>query len=94
MDCNDCKHLNITESEQHKRGCHIPHICTLYNTQVYHYSSKFNTYYYDPRLFPCDECKKHIEDVLENISRITDAPYKDVEYRFNKLWEKLNNGQR
>lgn len=88
MDCNSCGYLNITESEQRKKGCHIPHICTLYNTRVYHYSSKFNTYYHDPRLFPCDECKKHIEDTLESVSRITDTSYCGVVNRFNKFWDK------
>lgn len=92
MDCNDCGYLNITESEQRKKGCHTPHICTLYNTQVYHYSSKFNTYYHNPRLFPCDECKRHIEDTLEDVSRITNTSYEDVEDGFNKLLEKLKNG--
>ena len=39
MDCNGCKYLNITEAEQRKleKGNHIPHVCTLYDKQVFHY---------------------------------------------------------
>lgn len=95
MDCNGCKYLNITESEQRKleKGNNIPHICTLYNKQVFHYGNREMGY--DPYIIhPCKECEEHIEYTLESVSRITDIPYKDVENRFNKLLEELRNGQR
>lgn len=93
MDCNICKHLNITESEQRKleKGNHIPHICTLYNKQVFHLGNREMGY--DPYIIhPCKECREHTKDVLESVSRITDAPYEDVENGINKLLEKLKNG--
>jgi hypothetical protein len=93
MDCNGCKHLNITESEQRKleKGNHIPHVCTLYDKQVFHYGNRMMGY--DPYIItPCKECEEHIENTLENVARITNTPYEDVEKGFNKLLEKLKNG--
>ena len=50
---------------------------------------------YDPYVIqPCKECEKYTEDVLWNVSKITNVPYEDVENRFNKLLEELKNGQR
>ena len=55
MDCNNCKHLNITEFEQKQRGNHIPHICTKYNKRVLHRATnKIHNEY----IYPCDECLK------------------------------------
>jgi hypothetical protein len=48
---------------------------------------------YDPYIItPCKECEEHIENTLENVARITNTPYEDVENGFNKLLEKLKNG--
>lgn len=93
MDCNGCKYLNITESEQRKleKGNHIPHICTLYDKQVFHCGNREMGY--DPyAIQPCKECEEHTDDVLWKVSRITNVPYEDVENGFNKLLEKLKNG--
>ena len=93
MDCNGCKYLNITEAEQRKleKGNHIPHVCTLYDKQVFHYGNREMGY--DPYVIhPCKECRDHTEDTLESVSRITDIPYEDVESGFNKLLVRLKNG--
>lgn len=93
MDCNGCKYLNITESEQRKleKGNHISHVCTLYDKQVFHCGNRMMGY--DPyAIQPCKECEEHTDDVLWKVSRITDASYSDVEDRFNEVWEKLKNG--
>jgi hypothetical protein len=55
MDCNDCKYLNITESEQRHIGNHIPHFCTKYNKRVIHRASSRRHSGY---LYPCEECEK------------------------------------
>ena len=94
MDCNGCKYLNITESEQRKleKGNHIPHVCTLYDKQVFHFGNRMMMGY-DPYVIqPCKECGEYTDDILWKISRITDVPYEDVENGFNKLLEKLKNG--
>lgn len=95
MDCNVCKYLNMTESEQRKleKGNHIPHICTLYNKQVFHFGNREMGY--DPYIItPCKECEEHDADILWEISKIMNTPYKDIEDGFNELLEKLKNGQR
>lgn len=52
MDCNKCKHLNMTEKEQvDKRK---DHICLIYNKRVFHNS---NTVKHDERLYPCWKCR-------------------------------------
>lgn len=59
MDCNNCKYLNVTETEQifiKQRGnTHVPHICTKYNKRVLHMAANRNHSGY---LYPCDECIK------------------------------------
>lgn len=55
MDCNNCKHLSITEAEQQRDGTHPPHICTKYNQRVLHYTiNKIHNEY----IYPCDKCLK------------------------------------
>ena len=59
MDCNNCKHLNITEAEQNfikQRGnTLVPHICTKYNQRVLHRAiNKIHNEY----IYPCDKCLK------------------------------------
>ena len=95
MDCNGCRYLNITESEQRKleKGNHIPHVCTLYDKQVFHYGNREMGY--DPYVIqPCEECEEYTEDVLWKTSKIMDVPYESVKDGFNRLLEKLKNGQR
>ncbi len=55
-DCNGCKHLNLTESEQRRNKAQNfkNHYCTLYNKRVYHKES--NNQHHNSRLFPCEEC--------------------------------------
>lgn len=55
MDCNNCKHLNITEVEQQREGTCSPHICTKYNKRVLHMTANRNHSGY---IYPCDECIK------------------------------------
>ena len=53
-DCNACKWLDITESEQqalHLKS--IGHICEFYNTRVFHQSSYSE---HRSHLYPCDKC--------------------------------------
>ena len=59
MDCNNCKHLNITEAEQNiikqRDGTYPPHICTKYNQRVLHRATnKIHNEY----IYPCDKCLK------------------------------------
>lgn len=58
MDCNNCKYLNITESEQRRRakeGEHIPHKCNFYNKKLIH--GVRGNRFHNPRIQPCEECK-------------------------------------
>lgn len=61
MDCNKCKHLNVTEEEQTERK--EDHICLKYNKRVLHRA--FSTKAATPKLFPCsccaDDYHKHYE---------------------------------
>lgn len=51
IDCNKCRHINITENEQ---VYNEPHICTFYNKRVMHrVTHRGQTL---AKLFPCPEC--------------------------------------
>lgn len=52
IDCNDCRHLNITEKEQTDNKEN--HICLKYNKRVFHnsYMIRENT----EKLYPCWNC--------------------------------------
>jgi hypothetical protein len=54
MDCNDCEHLNIKESEQINNMS--PHICLKYNKRVLHMSQSL---IHDDYIYPCKECKSN-----------------------------------
>ena len=64
IDCNSCKHLNITEKEQDYGSAHgidaTPHRCLLYDKRVYHYTNQSQHLSW---IFPCDECdnRRHID---------------------------------
>ena len=54
INCNLCKHLNITE-EQQQTFKYTDHICVKYNTKVIHRSSRpkiFHDY-----IYPCIKCE-------------------------------------
>ena len=56
IDCNDCRHLNISEREQNKlkaAGKIKPHICLKFGKKVFHNAKTIN---HDPYLYPCAEC--------------------------------------
>lgn len=55
MDCNNCKHLNITEAEQQRDGTCPPHICTKYNQRVLH---RATSKIHNEHIYPCDKCLK------------------------------------
>lgn len=59
MDCNDCRHLMITEKQQKELKIggfgFAPHICMKYDKRVFHRTqSRFHSGY----LYPCEECEK------------------------------------
>ena len=54
LDCNNCSHLSMTETEQNankRRNSH--HRCSLYNCRVTHIIGIKN---HHPRLIPCKQC--------------------------------------
>lgn len=51
MDCNNCKHLNITEFKQIDKK--QDHICLIYNKRVFH---NVNTKEHDAKLNPYWKC--------------------------------------
>ena len=57
IDCNSCKHLNVTEREQDYEVSHgstpTPHRCTYYEERVYH---RANSMPHLSWIFPCEEC--------------------------------------
>jgi hypothetical protein len=64
VDCNKCKYLSCTESEQnHLRNVFnetIPHVCIKYNKRVFHNHNAFKarTKNHNNYIYPCDECLK------------------------------------
>ena len=55
--CNNCKYLNINESEQtnlHELGYDVIHYCMKYNTRVYHGT---NLRHHPNIIQPCRECE-------------------------------------
>lgn len=57
-DCNNCEHLNVTETEQkelEKAGIVQLHICRKYGKHVNHQSvNKWHTGW----IYPCKECRE------------------------------------
>lgn len=51
VDCNNCKHLNITEREQTNKKEN--HICLKYNKRVFHNA---NTIKHEKMIYPCLDC--------------------------------------
>lgn len=65
-DCNDCKWLNITESDQERvkrRTLATEHACLFYGTRVIHWANNIR---HDPFIFPCQEC---VDDEFKYIER-------------------------
>ncbi len=55
-DCNNCRHLSITEEEQNRlkaRGERRLHICLKFRKAVFH---RANTKEHDSYIYPCTEC--------------------------------------
>ena len=54
-DCNDYKHINMTEKEQNEipDGVYVSHMCTAHNERVYHRTTHMNHSSY---LYPCNSC--------------------------------------
>lgn len=95
MDCNGCKYLNITESEQRKleKGNHIPHVCTLYDKQVFHYGNREMGY--DPYIIhPCKECKEDTNEVIRRASSIAGISYNEMSNIFSKVAKELETNGR
>lgn len=53
VDCNDCKHLNITEYEQRNGSKKGNHVCEYYQQRVIHRADRMN---HDPFIYPCKQC--------------------------------------
>lgn len=51
--CNECRYINITEEEQHRKSVDIPHICTKFNARVLH---RDNHTGYNDFITPCLQC--------------------------------------
>lgn len=51
--CNLCKHINMTEKQQHEKAPGEPHICQKYRKRVFHRSNRLG---YHEMIFPCKEC--------------------------------------
>lgn len=60
IDCNDCKYLSCTETEQdHLRNVFnetIPHVCIKYNKRVLHLVGERRNLNHSSVLHPCDDC--------------------------------------
>lgn len=52
INCNICKHINITEENQHNTS--IPHVCLIYNKRLFHRSNKPKDFH--GLIYPCKEC--------------------------------------
>ena len=52
IDCNNCKHLNVTEKQQTDKKEH--HICLKYNKRVFHDSYTIREV--TEKLYPCWNC--------------------------------------
>lgn len=63
-DCNNCKHLNITESEQKQNN--IPHFCKEYQKFVRH---RTINNVHSPVIYPCIECKKDSWEMFEEATK-------------------------
>jgi len=56
IDCNDCKHITITEEQQFAgKNAKIPHECIVYDERLFHYSSMKD---HNRKIFPCQQCQK------------------------------------
>ena len=53
INCNYCKHLNITE-EQQQTFKYTPHICMKHGVKLFHMSSKPNMFH--DHINPCRYC--------------------------------------
>lgn len=68
VDCNECKYLSCTESEQnHLRNVFnetIPHVCIKYNKRVFHNHNAFEvrTKNHSNYIYPCEECLRRLND--------------------------------
>lgn len=62
VDCNKCKHLNITEKEQTDKK--EVHICLKYNKRVFHNSYKHIKH--REFLYPCKMCENNNYESYEN----------------------------
>ena len=67
-DCNECKYLSCTESEQnHLRNVFnetIPHMCIKYTKRVFHNHNAFKvrTKNHSNYIYPCEECLRRLND--------------------------------
>ncbi len=51
--CDKCRHLNLTEHQQHERAPSEPHICLKHQRRVFHHSSRQG---YHAMIYPCSMC--------------------------------------
>lgn len=54
INCNNCKHINITEEYQQKSKDKPNHICLKYKVRVIHRSN--NPKIIHNYIYPCNEC--------------------------------------